>query len=232
MATDLVAAGEDPTDLDVFAPDHNELVRAAELFVRLSDEEQRVLQHYLEHRGRYPVEAIVRQVIPGLTQVTALSKWARWTADREGPFYQVLTLMVRRQVEDLERNIAYSRQQWLSDVLEQLQLAMGRQPRKILSKKTGEVIEVYEQDLSLAHKLTEQLGKSMGIFNETKNVTVRGDASNPVGLVFAQVSATLAQAAPEIGVRRSRRRPVIVDGDGAEVSAPQPSALGDEPEWL
>lgn len=232
MATDLVAAGNDSDDLDVFAPDHNELVRVSELFVRLSDEEQRVLQHYLEHRGRYPVEAIVRQVIPGLTQVTALAKWARWTSDREGPFYQVLTLMVRRQVEDLERNIAYSRQQWLSDVLEQLQLAMGRQPRKILNKKTGDVVEVYEQDLSLAHKLTEQLGKSMGIFNETKNVTVRGDAANPVGLVFAQVSATLAQAAPEIGARRSRRRPVIVDEDGAEVAAPQPSALGDEPEWL
>ena len=85
MATDLVAAGDDSTDLDVFAPDHNELVRVSELFVRLSNEEQRVLQHYLEHRGRYPVEAIVRQVIPGLTQVTALAKWARWTSDREGP---------------------------------------------------------------------------------------------------------------------------------------------------
>lgn len=67
--------------------------------------------------------------------------------------------------------VEYNEKVWLQDILEARDMALGRKSMSILF--FGETKEVISVHLSAFTKISEQLGKKLGLFKETLNVNAK-----------------------------------------------------------
>jgi hypothetical protein len=86
--------------------------------------------------------------------------------------------------------ISYSKQDWLRNQLTLLSIAMGEKPTKMSAVFQGEFFqgELINVDLSAALKAQEQLGKTLALFVDKKEI----DSNIEINNLISQISREAA----------------------------------------